>query len=723
MSAVVDFVKDVVGGVVEAVGDVVDTVVDVVKDVGRAVDKYVIQPILDDPLTAIATVAGATFLGPVVGAKLGSSLGAAAGYVGTGIGAAAGNTAAGLAQGESFDEAIKGGLMAGVTAGATSAGFDYLTGGGAFAPDAGTPSVSTPSLDTSLDYMPSEVGVNIDAFGNPIDTLAGTNPYAPSTAVATPSAVASPSLTGVELPPLEATAAPGAPGLQAPTAPAAPAAPSATGPVTAPEISPLASLDVATPGIDYSLAGAPRPSPFGIKAPTFAPDSSAFGLEGAADFSLVPPNISGPGLQPPSSANLASMRGGQGVTVEVPGMPEFRYADGTADTWMGDSGRMYGQGTESGTLGARGFTPTPEPIMYEPGPVRGLGDKLSSFDFQDITMKDVGAAGKSLADSAWNFAKENPLTTLGGISLLAGGFGGPPQMPQGGPPQRGATRDPNFNRPMDIYNYLRDRREMEDDIMRYGTTGGEHRFFENTRFVPVPIAAKTGGLMQLKQKYQDGGLAQPLPGQADPLQNMPMPGVDPMMSAMMAGPAMTAPQGQPAGMPARPPMQGGLSQMAGQPGPQGQPPQQSLTPSQMPRLNQDPQTAYYQYGQPPMDGVPPGIDPQQLMMMLQAAQGQQGMPQGRQPVMMNQGGPLNMVRSMNIGGGADGRSDDVDALLSDGEYVFDAETVALLGNGSSEAGADRLEQMRAEIRKHKGQNLARGKISPDAKSPLQYLKG
>jgi hypothetical protein len=92
-------------------------------------------------------------------------------------------------------------------------------------------------------------------------------------------------------------------------------------------------------------------------------------------------------------------------------------------------------------------------------------------------------------------------------------------------------------------------------------------------------------------------------------------------------------------------------------------------------------------------------------------------------VMMNQGGPLNMVRSMNIGGGADGRSDDVDALLSDGEYVFDAETVALLGNGSSEAGADRLERMRAEIRKHKGQHLSKGKISPDAKSPLEYLKG
>jgi hypothetical protein len=89
---------------------------------------------------------------------------------------------------------------------------------------------------------------------------------------------------------------------------------------------------------------------------------------------------------------------------------------------------------------------------------------------------------------------------------------------------------------------------------------------------------------------------------------------------------------------------------------------------------------------------------------------------------MAAGGALNMVRSYNIGGGADGRSDDVDAVLSDGEYVFDAETVALLGNGSSEAGADRLDQMREQIRKQKGKHLAQGKISPDAQSPLSYLK-
>jgi len=69
-----------------------------------------------------------------------------------------------------------------------------------------------------------------------------------------------------------------------------------------------------------------------------------------------------------------------------------------------------------------------------------------------------------------------------------------------------------------------------------------------------------------------------------------------------------------------------------------------------------------------------------------------------------------------------GRSDDVEALLSENEYVIDAETVALLGNGSPEAGAERLDRMRANIRKHKGSALSAGAISPDALSPEQYLE-
>jgi len=86
------------------------------------------------------------------------------------------------------------------------------------------------------------------------------------------------------------------------------------------------------------------------------------------------------------------------------------------------------------------------------------------------------------------------------------------------------------------------------------------------------------------------------------------------------------------------------------------------------------------------------------------------------------GGPLSRA-SRDVEGPGTGRSDEIDAKLSDGEYVIDAETVALLGDGSSKAGAKRLDQFRANIRKHKGKALSGGKFSPDAKDPGHYLMG
>jgi hypothetical protein len=91
------------------------------------------------------------------------------------------------------------------------------------------------------------------------------------------------------------------------------------------------------------------------------------------------------------------------------------------------------------------------------------------------------------------------------------------------------------------------------------------------------------------------------------------------------------------------------------------------------------------------------------------------------PIKMNMGG-LNQV-SRYVRGRGTGRSDEIPAYLSDGEYVIDAETVALLGDGSNKAGANALDDMRKTVRKHKGGNLSKGKFSKDAKSPLQYLKG
>lgn len=89
---------------------------------------------------------------------------------------------------------------------------------------------------------------------------------------------------------------------------------------------------------------------------------------------------------------------------------------------------------------------------------------------------------------------------------------------------------------------------------------------------------------------------------------------------------------------------------------------------------------------------------------------------------MYRGGPLSNIAYMARGSGS-GRADTIDAKLSDGEFVIDAETVALLGDGSSKRGAELLDEMRTNIRKQKGKALAKGKFSPNAKSPLSYIKG
>lgn len=78
-------------------------------------------------------------------------------------------------------------------------------------------------------------------------------------------------------------------------------------------------------------------------------------------------------------------------------------------------------------------------------------------------------------------------------------------------------------------------------------------------------------------------------------------------------------------------------------------------------------------------------------------------------------------RSFAVGGAGTGQSDDIPTMLSDGEYVFDADTVAALGDGSTKAGSAVLDKMREEIRKHK-RSAPVNDIPPKAKNPMAYLK-
>jgi hypothetical protein len=75
-----------------------------------------------------------------------------------------------------------------------------------------------------------------------------------------------------------------------------------------------------------------------------------------------------------------------------------------------------------------------------------------------------------------------------------------------------------------------------------------------------------------------------------------------------------------------------------------------------------------------------------------------------------------------VQGDGGGQDDLIPAQLADGEYVFDAEIVAALGDGSNKEGAKKLDAMREAIRKHKRSGPL-NTIPPKAKSPLAYLKG
>jgi hypothetical protein len=63
----------------------------------------------------------------------------------------------------------------------------------------------------------------------------------------------------------------------------------------------------------------------------------------------------------------------------------------------------------------------------------------------------------------------------------------------------------------------------------------------------------------------------------------------------------------------------------------------------------------------------------------------------------------------------------VPAQIADGEYVFPASFVTALGGGDNKQGAKMLDKMREELRKHK-RSAPDSKIPPKALNPIDYLK-
>lgn len=84
-------------------------------------------------------------------------------------------------------------------------------------------------------------------------------------------------------------------------------------------------------------------------------------------------------------------------------------------------------------------------------------------------------------------------------------------------------------------------------------------------------------------------------------------------------------------------------------------------------------------------------------------------------------GGLEGLGGKYVQGKGDGTSDDITAMLADGEYVFSADVVSALGNGSNKAGAKVLDDTVQAIRE-RARSAPPDKLPPDAKSPLEYIQ-
>jgi len=74
---------------------------------------------------------------------------------------------------------------------------------------------------------------------------------------------------------------------------------------------------------------------------------------------------------------------------------------------------------------------------------------------------------------------------------------------------------------------------------------------------------------------------------------------------------------------------------------------------------------------------------------------------------------FNTRHGGTVKGAGDGKSDDIPAMLSNGEHVFDAATVSDLGNGDNDTGQKRLEEIKQKIRSNAGRK------NPKTASPKQ----
>lgn len=375
-----------------------------------------------------------------------------------------------------------------------------------------------------------------------------------------------------------------------------------------------------------------------------------------------------------NKANV-QMNAGQGSIYE-PYVPEPDYVPGSGnqasttvpDKFVQDPNYPNVRVKVEGTQGL------PEVVDYS---------RVASPDTGALSLSNVGDAALAAGENAYSFAAAHPYYTLGGAALIAAASKDDKKkddQPTSTPDTQ--IGDSRFYTSLPQLEMKREYNPYTGDYSTYAQTEGTHKFLSDPVYEPIDYTAKDGGFVRMENGGYTGG------GGLSPQLGAPQP-------QMM--PQQPMPQGQQAPMLQQSP----LAALGGAQANRGAMPQRPTGALQkVPMQQQNPNYRYFNYG-----AVPPSVQP--TTPQSQASQGYAT-------------GGLAMAHGGNV---ADGRTDNIHAMLSPGEYVMDAETVALLGNGNGDAGAKRLDQMREAVRKQKGGALSRGKISPDAQSPLTYLSG
>lgn len=131
---------------------------------------------------------------------------------------------------------------------------------------------------------------------------------------------------------------------------------------------------------------------------------------------------------------------------------------------------------------------------------------------------------------------------------------------------------------------------------------------------------------------------------------------------------------------------------------------------------------YFSYGQPSEVASVLGLQDEEDQMAATGGLITPLMASGGLPVVHYAGKPrMDFRKGAYVQGPGDGQSDDIPAMLADGEFVWPADVVSALGNGSNKAGAKKLYQAMHNIRSKHRSTGPKDLPPPALDSPLSYL--